>query len=153
MSPDGAQVGLYQEFICPYCGRRITLIITFHQLKHRRIKSIGLINNVLADSEFSKFENLDTFEKIIFSIGKFFDQKMDWPSEKELAKFIGFTIQTVGKYLKELKVKGYVMENQQKRDIHGQFKGKQFSLTEKGRHEYSKITYKISENYFDERKI
>jgi len=106
---------------------------------------MGLIQNILTQDEFLKFLELSMVEKTIFCIGRIFDMYGKHPSETELAKFIGLSEQTTSKYLKELKMKNLVIGSQQRKDAHGHFQEKQFSLTESGMLEYSRLIYKVLE--------
>jgi len=137
--------GQYLSVRCPRCEHRLHLIIQFSIFSDRRRRIIGQIENYLSREEFSRFKILNMHEKLIFSVGLFHQKYEKWPSEKELAEFMGLSAQTISKYINN--VCGIVSKHQE-RGIDGKFEKKIFSLNEDGFQKFGKLVYSIMDEKF-----
>lgn len=137
--------GQYLSVKCPNCGHKLHIIIHFSTFTGRKLHFTGEIERCLSREEFSRFKNLDMYNKLIFSVGLFHQVYNKWPSEKELKKFIGLSVQTISKYIN--KVHG-IIGKQQERGIDGKFESKVFSLNEKGQERFGELVYEILSEKF-----
>jgi DNA-directed RNA polymerase subunit RPC12/RpoP len=133
-------VGLYRKIKCPNCGHTIDLMITVFQLPSRRKRIKGFIQDILTVQEYERFKELETSDKIVFGIGKFHETYGRTPSERELSKFIGLSVQSISKYVNNSKL---LVNRRQKRGIDGRFDEKQLLLSDEGKSRYSELTYKL----------
>lgn len=132
--------GLYKKVRCPNCGYSVPLTIMVYQLPSRRKRIQGLIESILSHQEYKKFLELTTKERIVFAVEKFYDTYGESPSEVELSKFTGLTIQTVSKYISNNE---WVSSEPQRKGIDGRYEKKKFYLSDEGKRKYSELTYKI----------
>jgi hypothetical protein len=137
---DGIIRGQYLSLRCPKCQYRLHMIIQFSILSDRRRRIIGQIQNYLSREEFSRLKILNMHEKLIFSIGLFYQKYGRWPCEKELGEFMGLSVQTVSKYINS--VSGIVSKRQE-RGMDGKFEKKTFSLNEDGFQKFGELIYHI----------
>jgi hypothetical protein len=147
----GTIQGQYISFRCPNCLNRLHIIVHLSILSERRRRIIGEIQNYLSREEFSRFKVLNMHEKLIFSIGLFYQKYGRWPCEKELGEFMGLSVQTISKYINS--VSGIVSKRQE-RGMDGKFEKKTFSLNEDGFQRFGELVYHIlgerfSENLFN----
>ena len=140
MAEDMGNTGLYKNIKCPNCGHTVSLTIMVFQLPSHKKKIKGLIESILPNQEYKRFEELTTMEKIVFAIGRFYDNYKRWPSEIELRIFVGLTEQTISKYVNSATS---ITSEQQKKDSDGRFEKKKFYLTHEGKQKYSELTYKV----------
>jgi len=97
-----------------------------------------LIESILSDEEYERYEQFETIDKIVVGLGKFPDTYQLFPSEKELSRFVGLTEQTVSKYVNRTTL---IASKPQQKGPDGRFDEKRFHLTDEGKSRYGELTY------------
>lgn len=143
--------GCIHSLMCPRCGAQVKIFVKVSPAKIELFESPQIHQHLKKEESVSSFEKLNTNDRVIFGIGRYFDVYKRPPSLKVLSRFLGLSPQTISRYIR--KCEELIVCGEQGRGRNGKFAEKYYVLTDKGKNRYSEIVYKLVFGETSERKF